>query len=221
MLVLIFTLPINTVIHLNILSSCHNAVPSGPPQSPSVSVLSSQRIEINWLPPLLPDQNGVITGYIIVVTPLITGISQQLITSVTNTLLVPNLAPFTTYVCIVAARTAQGRGPFSTVLTVQTLEAGKQQQQQQKTTHDNTTRAVSSKHWLGGGAWDVGVVGHSFYRFTCFLCSPPLPKYGPDNNKTITRTQQQNINNNNNNIRPLHMHIVLVMLHSHVLRFIL
>ena len=100
-----------------------DTVPSGPPQSPSVSVLSSQSIEINWLPPLLPDQNGAIVGYIIVVTPLNTGISQPLITSVTNTL-VPNLAPFTNYVCIVAARTAIGRGPFSTVITIQTLEDG-------------------------------------------------------------------------------------------------
>jgi receptor-type tyrosine-protein phosphatase Q len=105
--------------------SWNYTAPSGPPQSPNVTVLSSQSIEINWLPPLLPEQNGVIIGYIIVVTPLNTGISQQLITSVTNTLLVPNLAPFTTYVCIVAARTAIGRGPFSSVITVQTLEAGK------------------------------------------------------------------------------------------------
>ncbi len=99
--------------------------PSGPPKSLSVSVQSAQSIELNWQPPSPSDQNGVITGYIIVVTPLITGISQRLITAVTTTLLVPNLAPYTNYICIVAAMTAIGRGPFTTVITVQTLEAGK------------------------------------------------------------------------------------------------
>ena len=85
--------------------------------------MSALSIEITWQVPLLPDQNGVITGYVINVTSLDTGVTQQF-TSVTTTLQVPGLTPFTNYVCIVAARTAVGVGPFSTVITVQTLEAG-------------------------------------------------------------------------------------------------
>ena len=81
----------------------------------------------------MSDQNGVITDYFITLISLnATGISQQLITKANITLTVPNLTPFTTYDCLVAARTAVGRGPFSNIVSVQTPEAGKQQQQQQQ-----------------------------------------------------------------------------------------
>ena len=74
-----------------------------------------------------PDMNGVImiTNYTILVTPLDTGISQMPVISITNTHIVPNLLPYTVYVCIVAANNAVGSGPFSSVLTVQTPETGK------------------------------------------------------------------------------------------------
>ena len=101
-----------------------STVPDGPPQSPAANALSALSIEINWQAPLLPNQNGVITGYVINVTSLDTGLTQQL-TSVTTTLTLSTLNPFTNYACIVAARTAVGVGPFSTVINVQTLEAGK------------------------------------------------------------------------------------------------
>ena len=97
--------------------------PSGPPQSITAAALSALSIEINWLAPLLPEQNGRITGYVINITSLNTGVIQQL-TSVNTTLQIRNLTPFTNYVCVVAARTAVGVGPFSTVINVQTLEAG-------------------------------------------------------------------------------------------------
>ena len=63
-----------------------NIVPSGPPLSSTANALSALSIEISWQAPLLPDQNGVITGYVINITSLDTGITQQL-TSVTTTLL--------------------------------------------------------------------------------------------------------------------------------------
>ena len=100
-----------------------STVPSGPPQSLAANALSALIIQITWQPPPLPQQNGVITGYVINVTSLDTGLSQQLMSTATN-LQVPNLTPFTNYVCIVAAKTAIGVGPFSTVVNVQTLEAG-------------------------------------------------------------------------------------------------
>ena len=98
-------------------------VPSGPPQSSTASALTARSIQINWQLPALSDRNGVITGYVIVVTSLETIISQQFNTNST-TLTVPNLDPFSNYVCIVAATTAVGRGPFSAVINVQTLETG-------------------------------------------------------------------------------------------------
>ena len=109
------------------LPSIHNYVscvaPSGPPQSITAGALNALSIEINWLPPLLPDQNGQITGYVINITSLDTGIRQQF-TSVNTTLQVHSLTPYTNYICIVAARTAVGVGPFSTVINVQTPESG-------------------------------------------------------------------------------------------------
>ena len=48
---------------------------------------------------------------------------MQLITE-SESVNVTGLTPYTTYLCIVAASTAIGPGPFSTVTTVQTLAAG-------------------------------------------------------------------------------------------------
>lgn len=100
-------------------------VPTASPLLPGASALSSESIEITWQPPPLPDQNGVITGYVVNVTSLDSAVIQQISTTATNTLLVSGLSPFTVYSCIIAARTAVGLGPYTTVVTVQTLEAGK------------------------------------------------------------------------------------------------
>ena len=106
-------------------SSCVPTVPTGSPQGLTATLLSPRSIQLDWMPPSLSDQNGVITNYTILVTPLDTGISQMPVISITNTHLVPNLLPHTVYVCIVAANNAVGSGPFSSVLTVQTPETGK------------------------------------------------------------------------------------------------
>ena len=98
-------------------------MPNGPPASSTAVGLTATSIQITWQPPALPDQNGVITGYVIIVTSLETTISQQFATNSTS-LTVPNLDAFSNYVCIVAATTAVGRGPFSAVINVQTLETG-------------------------------------------------------------------------------------------------
>ncbi len=102
---------------------CISVVPSGSPQTLTSGAVTATSLQVNWQPPSLSDQNGVITGYVINITSLNTGVSQQL-TSTTTSLQVSSLTPFTNYVCIVAAMTAIGVGPFSTVVTVQTLEGG-------------------------------------------------------------------------------------------------
>lgn len=43
----------------------------------------------------------------------------------TTSIIISNLEPFTTYVCVVAAATSVGVGPFSHLLFVQTDEGGK------------------------------------------------------------------------------------------------
>ena len=72
-----------------------------------------------------PDaQNGVITGYIINITVLETGGIFQLFSDTTS-LGLNFLRPFTTYICVIAAQTAVGVGPYSITYQVTTLEDGK------------------------------------------------------------------------------------------------
>lgn len=99
-------------------------MPTASPLSPGASALSSQSLLISWQPLPLPDQNGVITGYVVNITSLDSGVIQQFATTAI-TLQIHNLSPFTVYSCIIAANTAVGLGPFTTVIPVQTLEAGK------------------------------------------------------------------------------------------------
>ena len=65
----------------------------------------------------------MIINYVVNVTGVETGEQLQLITQ-SETVNVTGLTPYTTYLCIVAASTAIGSGPFSTVTTIQTLPAG-------------------------------------------------------------------------------------------------
>ena len=71
------------------------------------------------------ERNGIITGYTINVTNLDNGTVEQFTTTVVSNFTISNLRPFTTYVATISARTAIGMGPFSNVLSVQTLEDGK------------------------------------------------------------------------------------------------
>ena len=100
-------------------------VPSGPPTKVTSTALTSDSILLSWAAPLLPERNGDITGYIINVTNLDSGATQQFTTSTPANFTVPNLRPFTVYVVTISARTAVGMGPFSGVVSVQTLEDGK------------------------------------------------------------------------------------------------
>ena len=98
-------------------------VPSGPPLMFNAMAQSSESIILVWEPPSPEDQNGLIVGYTINITDLETGERYQCLSTSTN-ITIGSLTPFTTYICIIAARTNIGIGPFSTVVTVQTLEDG-------------------------------------------------------------------------------------------------
>ena len=99
-------------------------VPSGYPHSFEATAASSTSAIITWDPPLPEEQNGIIIGYIINVTVAETGERFQLFSNSTS-ITVDTLQPFTTYLCIIAARTVIGTGPFSTVITLETPEDGK------------------------------------------------------------------------------------------------
>jgi len=65
----------------------------------------------------------LITGYVLNVTSLKTGTTQQIFTQSTAFTL-ESLSPHTVYTTAVAAGTSAGRGPFSAKVSVQTLEDG-------------------------------------------------------------------------------------------------
>lgn len=100
-------------------------VPSSPPQNFTTMVISSTSISVYWDPPPLGDQNGVITGYRVIIINLNrTSISVNVNVFGTN-FTAMNLEEFEAYNIQVAAMTAVGLGPFSNVIRSQTFEDGK------------------------------------------------------------------------------------------------
>ena len=89
-----------------------------------VVTVSSTSTVLRWEAPPPEDLNGLLIGYSINVTKLQTGERLELFSNST-TLTVYHLQPYTVYTCVSAAVTIAGRGPFSDVLQIQTLEAGK------------------------------------------------------------------------------------------------
>ena len=82
---------------------------------------------LTWDPLPAGDQNGVVTGYVINVTVIETG-KTFLLFSNTTSLTVNSLSPFRTFVCIIAAQTSAGTGPFGPIFTVITPQDGKSKQ---------------------------------------------------------------------------------------------
>ena len=101
--------------------------PSAPPQNVTTMVISSTSISVYWNPPPLPDQNGDIIGYQLGITNQDTGNSSGYVVNVTNmtSYVAINLQKFEVYSFEIAAMTVIGLGPFSDVVTNQTLEDGK------------------------------------------------------------------------------------------------
>lgn len=98
-------------------------VPSGFPRHLSINTSTSYSVSLIWSPPSPDEQNGDIIGYIINVTHADTLLTVQYHTDVAR-VIITDLDPHTTYVCVVAAMTSVGVGPYSHLLFVQTKEAG-------------------------------------------------------------------------------------------------
>ena len=78
---------------------------------------------ISWIPPPLPDRNGIITEYSINITELDTA-TDMILTSSVPSLFVIGLHPYYEYVVAVSAQTV-ALGPYSEPETIQTPEDGK------------------------------------------------------------------------------------------------
>ena len=89
-----------------------------------MSAISSTRAEFVWLPPLLGETNGVVTGYVVQITGQDSDERFELFTNMTS-IQVENLRPFYSYVFTVAAQTEAGDGPSSQVVYFQMRAAGK------------------------------------------------------------------------------------------------
>ncbi len=71
------------------------------------------------------NQNGVITGYVIIVTESVTRMVAGRWTSQYTNVTVTALKPYTVYSLSVAAQNAAGLGPNSAPIVAQTLEDGR------------------------------------------------------------------------------------------------
>ena len=101
-----------------------HVVPSGYPKQLDVNDTTSDSFTLTWDSLPYEEQSGDIIGYVVNVTHADTLSTVQYHTVVTS-ILVTGLDPYTTYVCVVAAETSVGVGPFSHLFFVQTDEAGR------------------------------------------------------------------------------------------------
>ena len=101
--------------------------PSAPPQDVTTIVINSTSISVSWNPPPLPDQNGDIIGYQLMITKQNKSNSSGYVVNITNvtSYVAINLQEFEVYSFEIAAMTVIGLGPFSDAITNQTLEDGK------------------------------------------------------------------------------------------------
>ena len=100
------------------------AVPTAPPQSFTVTVLGPRSLRLSWTPPPSDQQNGDILGYTVTIASVETGREEESNTTSTS-YSASSLHPYYTYQCKVAAFTSVGLGPFSSVVSRRTRQAGK------------------------------------------------------------------------------------------------
>ena len=96
------------------------AAPTGAPEGLTSTSVESRSLTVQWGTVPCPDQRGPITGYRLrysngtsIVDTTGEGSRQHVLTGLT---------PFTSYSVQVAAVNAGGTGPYSTALTVETLQ---------------------------------------------------------------------------------------------------
>ena len=97
-------------------------VPDSAPTSVQSTAVTSTSIDIDWDSLPTENENGIVRHYIVNVTEVQTGNTFQIMSSDESATLT-NLHPAYQYTLTVAAYTV-GLGPYSTVLTVTTLEDG-------------------------------------------------------------------------------------------------
>lgn len=100
-----------------------NPAPSGSPENVMTTFPDPYSIVVDWDPPPPEDRNGPIIGYVINVTVVQTGVMLQYFSNESRFSL-SSLQPYTTFICVFAARTPVGTGPFSRQHNFTTPEDG-------------------------------------------------------------------------------------------------
>ena len=105
------------------ITSLFALVPSGPPTNVRGVAISSTSIRLTWEPPQPEDQNGIIQGYNITITEVVTGRMMYFREGGMNFILIVNsLHPYYTYQCSISAENI-GAGPATNV-SVTTQQGG-------------------------------------------------------------------------------------------------
>ena len=97
--------------------------PSGSPRNVSAVPVNATALLLEWLPPPLEQQNGIIVEYTISLTDVLTNTSKLLLTNSTSEYVVTELHPFYQYEIQIAATTIQ-TGPLSDLVSIQMPESG-------------------------------------------------------------------------------------------------
>lgn len=101
-----------------IIKSCFVSVPDGPPMNIEMYILNITTVHLKWSPPELHLQNGIITGYNVVVNWLDIPANKSMVAINTTvqqatSLIMTNLTSGVSYSVQIAAETIVGLGPFS------------------------------------------------------------------------------------------------------------
>ncbi len=101
-----------------------------PPRDLQATPTSSTTISLTWIEVDPLDQNGIITMYDILYIPLQTfdgaiGSRTDRVSGSNTSMVLDQLQEYVNYNISIAAYTCVGRGPFSDVITILTLEDGK------------------------------------------------------------------------------------------------
>ena len=100
-------------------------VPNGPPLNFTTNEVLLRSFTLVWDLPPPSERNGIITGYNISITSLNSLFAApQLFFTTSLSINVDSLDPHTNYICIIAANTAIGIGPFSLEIIVMTGQDG-------------------------------------------------------------------------------------------------
>ena len=99
------------------------AAPSSPPQVPIGVAHSPTLVNLSWSPPPRIDINGDLQFYVVTMTEMETGRPWRF-HAVNTFITIGALHPYYNYASQVAANTAIGSGPFTSIFYVQTLESG-------------------------------------------------------------------------------------------------